>query len=123
MANWYEPTQDQRDLWPKWIATRPKEIQDLAPRFPPWKLFRMKSTGQRVYVNGFQETGSESCCHAGDEHHTTKTGKPALIVAVDARFNLLASYERLVTGIDPDDLEECDLPGPNDPVGLVAGRG
>jgi hypothetical protein len=52
----------------------------------------MKSTGQRVTVYSFGE---------GD--------RVTLTVNVEGRFNAIA-FERQVFGIDPDDLEPCDLP-------------
>ena len=41
-----------------------------------------------------------------------------LKVQVNARYNFVA-FERNVFGVDPEDLEECDLPAEADPVGSV----
>ena len=38
--------------------------------------------------------------------------------AVTGEFNIVA-FERSVFGVDPKDLEECDLPGPDDHVGSL----
>lgn len=56
----------------------------------------MRSTGHRVVAISF-----------GEEEGT---GRVVMRVAVLARFNPGLTFERQVFGIDPDDLEECDLP-------------
>lgn len=43
---------------------------------------------------------------------------PTLKVDVLGRFNLLA-FDRRVFGVSPSDLEECDLPGDDEPIGAV----
>ena len=99
MANWYEPTDEQCAEWDAWVETRPAVIQQMAARLKPWLLFRMKSTGQRVYPYSFNEEGT-------------------CTVVLSGRFNLVM-IESKVFGIDPDDLEECELPGPDDRVGIL----
>jgi hypothetical protein len=92
MADWYEPTQDQQDEWNAWLLARPKVIRDIAERFYPWKLYRLKTTDQRVVPAVYYEDGT-------------------LTVNIFVMFNrdkLLLSKK--VFGINPDDLEECDLP-------------
>lgn len=64
----------------------------------------MKSTGQRVLVDSFEEG--------------KQTGRITLSVAVRAEYNFLI-FERLVVGVDPDDLEPSDLPGPDEQVGAL----
>ncbi len=83
----------------KWLAARPPAIRELAERFPPWSLFRLKSTGHRVHVIAYGENGT-------------------LRVAVTGRFNALA-FERQVFGVDPNDMEPCELPGPDEPLGVL----
>jgi hypothetical protein len=62
-------------------------------------LYRMKSTNRRVTVQSFNE------------------GPPVtLTVNVEGKFNLVV-MERAVFGIDPDDLEPCDLPGDDEMLG------
>ena len=85
----------------KWVATLPQICQDVAKRIRPDTLYRLGETGQRVYPLSYAEDGT-------------------ITVAVDSRFNFITSFERQVFGINPDDLTECDLPGPNDPVGMLA---
>jgi hypothetical protein len=99
MARYTEPTPEQEKLWQKWLAERPDNVRKVAEKFDPWSLFRMKSSGHRVYVIGFD---------VGD----TVT----LRVAVTGAFNRVR-FERQVFGIEPDDLEPCQLPGPDEPLG------
>lgn len=90
MANVFEPSKKHLRAWQKWLATRPAAIQALSARFQPWGLYRLKTTGQIVCVRSFNEDG------------TVK-------VLVVGRYNFFPlDYE--VFGIDPDDLEPCDVP-------------
>jgi hypothetical protein len=103
MANIYEPTQTQVDKWNEWVESRPEQIRSLIQKhnFAPWKLYLLKTSGHKVELYSFDE---------GEP--------PTLKVLVHGRFNLV-SFERRVFGISPDDLEECDLPKPDDPLGVV----
>ncbi len=95
-----EPTTEMEQDWAAWVAERPPTVRAVAERIRPWTLYRMKSSGHRVTVFSFDES------EAG----------VTLKVVVSAKYNLIA-FERLVFGIDPDDLEDCELPGPGEPVG------
>jgi hypothetical protein len=97
------PTQEQESAWNEWILSRPEKVRIVAERFDPWSLYRMKSTGHRVTIFSFSE-GSD--------------GKITMTVDVLGEFNLIA-FERRVFGIDPDDLELCEPPGPNERVGAI----
>lgn len=99
-----KPTEAQQRAWRDWVAERPESIRKVAERFDPWTLYRLGSTGQRVYVLSFSEPGED--------------GKVTCRVGVSGEFNLV-TFERDVFGIDPDDLEECDLPGPNEQLGTL----
>lgn len=66
----------------------------------------MKITGHRVFPVSFVEHPD---------------GRVTLTVCVHARFNAII-FERNVFGIDPDDLEECDLPARGEEVGAVLQR-
>jgi len=101
MANVFEPTEEQQKNWAQWVAERPDNVRAVAERFLPWKLYRMRSTGHRVTV------------YSLGEH---PDGTVTLTVNVTGEFNLL-SFERRVFGISPDDLEECDLPAKDEPLG------
>ena len=99
-----QPTAENLAAWKKWVAERPESIRKVCERFDPWTLYRLKTTGQRVYILSFSEPGLD--------------GKVTCRVGVSGEFNLL-TFERDVFGIDPDDLEECDLPGPDEQLGSL----
>src|SRR5262245_52877430 len=104
MARIHEPTSEEEAGWKEWVASRPPAVRKVAERFDPWTLYRMKSTGHRVTLYSFGE-GRDGC-------------KVSLTVNVLGAFNLV-TFERRVFGIDPDDLEPCDLPEANEPVGAA----
>ena len=85
--------------WDAWVASRPPVIQELCALLPPDNLYKMKSTGRRVTIVSYAEDRT-------------------VTVAVTGDYNLVA-LERQVFGINPDDLEECDLPGDDEPLGVV----
>lgn len=97
MANIEEPTEDHKKEWAEWVAQRPEVVRAIAEKFFPWKLYRMKSTGQRVGIYSFSEDGT-------------------ITVLVTGAFNKV-NFDRQVFGIDPKDLEECELPSPDEAVG------
>ena len=99
MARFTEPTPEQEALWAQWVSERPQIIQDVASRFEPWSLYLMKETGQRVTLVSFSEDGTLTVCVSGE-------------------FNLVM-HERNVFGINPDDLEPCELPTKGEALGSV----
>lgn len=98
-----EPTPEQIEGYKAWVAERPEAVRKHAERLDPWTLYRLKSTGQRVHLVGFDEM---------------QGGKVTCRVGVSGKFNMV-TFERDVFGIDPDDLEECDLPEPEEQVGTL----
>jgi hypothetical protein len=104
MARFTEPTAEQEAGWKEWVASRPEPVRKVAERFEPWSLYRMKSTGQRVTLYSFGEANDGSAV--------------TLTVNVTGQFNAVA-FDRQVFGIDPDDLEPCDLPAPTEPTGTA----
>ena len=102
MANFAEPTEEQRAGWAEWVAERPEAVRLVAEKFNPWALYRLKTSNHRVTLVSFDEP---------------KDGSPVTLrVNVTGEFNRVA-FERCVFGIKPEDLEECDLPGPDEPLG------
>ena len=99
MAKFYEFSADQQRDWDEWLASRPEKIRQLALKFPPNRLFLLKSTNQKVSPVSYNESGTITVLVSGD-------------------FNLV-SFERRVFGIAPDDLEECDIPGSKETVGVL----
>ena len=85
--------------WDAWVASRPPVIQELCALLPPDNLYKMKSTGRRVTIVSYAENRT-------------------ITVAVTGDYNLVA-LERQVFGINPDDLEECDLPGDDEQLGVM----
>jgi len=101
MARHTTPTDQQVTEWAAWAAERPQAIKDVIAkhRLDPWTLYRLKSTNQRVFVISLFESG------------TVKVG-------VTGEYNLV-THERAVFDIDPADLEECDLPHDDEPLGSL----
>lgn len=87
------------EAWAEWVATRPSAVKVLCDRLPPDRLYRMKPHGQRVTIHSYSENGT-------------------LTVDISGQYNLHA-FDRQVFGINPDDLEECDLPAESEPVGTL----
>jgi len=98
MARIVEPTQAQVEEWKAWVAERPEVVREIAERLEPWSLYRLKTTDQRVTLYSISEDGT-------------------VTVDVTGQFNP-SLFERRVFGIDPDDLEPCELPTPGEPLGM-----
>jgi hypothetical protein len=104
MARYKEPTDENLQAWREWTASRPEAVRTIAERYDPWTLYRLKTTNQRVFLQSFFDPDPD--------------GKVTCRVAVSGEFNLV-THERSVFGIDPNDLEECDLPSADEPVGSL----
>jgi hypothetical protein len=94
-----EMTDDEKKAWEKWLRSRPPIIKELANRFPPNRLYRLKEPGHRVTIRSYCEDGT-------------------MTVNVTGKYNLIM-FDRNVFGIKPDDLEECDLPKSDERLGTV----
>lgn len=101
MADVCEVTDEMVAKYERWIQSDDfsEAAAANARRFPPWKLFRMQDTGQRVTTLAFADDGT-------------------IRVLVSGEYNFLV-FERQVYGIDPNNLEECDLPLPNERLGVI----
>ncbi len=105
-----QPTPEEEQGWKDWLAEPGREpIREVASRFDPWTLYKLKTTGQRVFILSFSEP---------DMTINQTIQKITCRVGISGQFNLV-TFERAVFGINPDDLEECDLPGPDEPVGTM----
>jgi hypothetical protein len=93
-------SEEQAREWAAWLESRPPVVRRLAERFPVNKLFRLKEPGQRVTVRSYLEDGT-------------------MTVNVTGQYNRVL-FSRTVFGVSADDLEECDLPGPNEDLGDTA---
>lgn len=85
--------------WDTWVASRPPVVQELCALLPPDRLYLLKTTNQRVTLISYSEDRT-------------------VTVAVTGEFNAL-TFDRQVFGINPEDLEECDLPIDGEPLGAV----
>jgi hypothetical protein len=103
MARFMEPTAEQLAGWHAWVAARPAHVRAVAQRFDPWSLYRLKTSGHRVVLASFGEQ---------------EDGGVSLTVSVTGRFNCVV-FDRYVFGIDPEELEPCELPAPDEPVGTA----
>lgn len=83
--------------WSEWVATRPESVQKLCRQLPPDRLYRLKTSGHRVTLYSYSEDGT-------------------LTVVVSGEYNAV-TFGRKVFGIKPEDLEECELPQPGEPLG------
>ena len=99
MAKVFQMTPEQEMQWMNWAYARPECIRDLALKFRPDTLYQMKSTGHRVTLFSISENRT-------------------LTVSVSGKFNFVA-FERRVFGINPDDLEECELPSQDELTGSI----
>ena len=50
MANIFEPTEQQKTQWEDWVKNRPNVIREIAKKFYPWKLYKLKPSGHRVTI-------------------------------------------------------------------------
>jgi hypothetical protein len=99
MAKFIEWTDEQRACWEEWLAERPQTIKDLAAKFPPDRLYFMKKSNHRVTIYSYGEDNT-------------------LTVNVTGEYNRII-FDRQVFGIKPEDLEECDLPLPDELLGAA----
>lgn len=99
MAEFITMTPGEQEEYAKWLSDLPPHIQETAKKYPPTRLYRNKETGQRVTIISYENDGT-------------------CTVFVAAKFNACA-FERRVFGVPMTDLEECDLPGPDEKVGAV----
>lgn len=97
MSEIRQMTAEQKAEWARWVRSRPPVIQDLATRYGPTTLYRLKSSGHRCTIYSYAEDGT-------------------MTVKVTGEYNRVL-FGRNVFGVEPDDLEECDPPGPDEDVG------
>lgn len=90
---------NDKKAYAKWLKSKPPVIQEMAKKIPPEKLYRLKTSNHRVTIFSYNENGT-------------------MTVVVSGKYNFV-DFERRVFGIRPEELEECDLPGPEEPVGAI----
>ena len=74
-----------------WLASRPQAVREAIEKYHPTHLFRMKSTGQRVWIESFAEN---------DDGSVTEC-----TVVVSSQFNRVI-FDRRVFGIELADLDD-----------------
>lgn len=82
-----------------WAESRPPIVQALIRSHPPGRLYRIKTSGHRATLYAYDEDGT-------------------IKVHVTGKYNLVA-FDRTVFGVKPEDLEECELPGPGEILGTA----
>ena len=97
MAELYSILPRVQKQYDDWYNSRPPVIQEMIKKYPINKLYRLKSTGQRVTIYSYSENG------------TVK-------VNITGQFNFV-TFSRRVFGIPTIDLEECDLPKSDEVLG------
>ena len=83
-------TPEQLAEWEEWLAGRPMMVRAIAERFPPWKTYLLKTTGQYAAIKHY------------DEH---EDGSVTLTIIA---WRDWLPIPRGVFGIDPNDLVEVD---------------
>lgn len=106
MARFMEPTATEEKGWKEWLASRPDNVRAVAERFEPWSLYKLKTTGHRCTIYSLGEADD---------------GSITLTVSITGEFNQTFA-NRNVFGINPDDLEPCDLPGESEELGSLLGE-
>jgi hypothetical protein len=81
----------------EWLESRPEVIKELAKLLPPGRLYRLKTSNHRCTLHSYNEDRT-------------------VTVNVTGEYNRVL-FSRSVFGIKPEDLEECDLPGPDEDLG------
>lgn len=96
MAKWIKWVSKQVEMWDEWMKERPPVIQEMIFKFNlrPDNLYKIKSTGQVVMLHSLSEDSTVTVNILAD-YNTSK---------------FMMGFDRQVFGIDPADLEECDLP-------------
>lgn len=81
----------------EWVKTRPEVIQEMMASHPPDRLYLLKTSNHRVTIYSYSEDKTVTVSVTGD-------------------YNKIV-FPRNVFGISIGDLEECDLPAPDEELG------
>lgn len=95
-----EPNAGQLAEWEAWCDERPPDVAAVARAHPPWRMYRVKDTGQYCVVRSYQEAEENP---APDSMFATVT------------LNIFAWYDwsgpalgHGVFGVKPENLEPAD---------------
>jgi hypothetical protein len=98
-TKWYEPEERHRASFEEWRAALPEDLRKVAERFHPWTLYRLKSTGHYVAFHMIN----------GPNDISPSMGKITVQVSIPVEANRgRVTENRIVFGVDPDDLEEIE---------------
>lgn len=89
------------EAFEEWVRSRPEHVQAMIRSKPPDRLYRIRG-GCRATIYSYEEDST-------------------VTVEVTGQFNRVL-FGRRVFGIPIDELEECDLPGPDEDVGDTAAK-
>jgi mRNA-degrading endonuclease RelE of RelBE toxin-antitoxin system len=96
MARFMSPTrQDLAAVYQK-FRDRPQHVRDLLNRLDLFELYKLRTTGYRVVICAIEDDAS-------------------VTVSVPRQYNE-TMYDGMLFGVDPDDLEPCELPGEHEIV-------
>lgn len=104
MARIHPETPEYRAAWDAWLASKAgiEPLLASARSHPPWLLYRHRPSGHRVGIVGYDYGGT-------------------VTIVLSGLYNLLFR-EGLVRDVFVGELEECDLPGPDERVGVLFGQ-
>lgn len=106
MARVYEPTLSQVAAWVLQVRSMTAAARAVWERVDPWTLYRIKPNGFRVLIGEVSDDG-------------------AIKVNLSPDYNFLIG-DAWISGVKVDELEECDLPAPDELVGrefMIGGFG
>lgn len=83
----------------EWKNSRPKIVKEMIEKYPPNLLYLYKPTNHRVTIYSYSEDGTATINCTGE-------------------YNKIM-FGRQVFGIDPNNLEECDLPADDEELGEI----
>jgi hypothetical protein len=100
MAQLEDLSPEQQAELNEWAESCPPVIQELLTRVKPNRLYLNKPTQQRGYAVAWNENGTVTLAFIG------KYNGPDVL-----------DFDRNVFGLTPEELEECDLPSPDEQLG------
>ncbi len=84
-------------MWDEWVAERPPVVREICLKYPFDRLYRIKSSGDKGTIHSVSEDGT-------------------LTMNIDGTY-CRVMFAKNVFGLHPEDIEECELPGPDEELG------
>lgn len=79
---------ETNEAFAEWLADRPQVIKDMVAAYHPYAVYKLKTTGQTCVLSSYYEDGT---------------------VSIKIFNTQLCVFMHGVFGINPADLEECDV--------------